>query len=460
MAKKKTYDVFISYRREGGLDFARSIACHLRIEGYQCFFDQRELKTGQFNQQIFEAIENSRHFVIVLTPGALDRCANPDDWVRAEIEHAHKMGVHVVPVAPRGDLAYPDSLPESLAWLKTQQASYIDRGTDFEDTIAKMVRNQLADLDGMSTSRQRQRRRQAEKVFLEKAARFKDNGGVIDETERVELERLANASGISRNRLEELVEMVEAAAVARAKRKAWMKKHTGLVALSGLVLFLLIAGLAVKIRPPVPSQLDSPLPAEEPLEAETVAPCEAVPLPQEGKTVPSAGDAPEADSPQVEPPAPPTEKPSGTTTAKRETVAPSGKTSDEPDAIQAASAALAKLSPKWREYAEADFRNSLKTRKMPDYHGDSVATQIVTEYVKVAAEGRQLHRLGMHPKELVTTRPDLVLKFAELRSKVRNELRQLIKDNKQAEALRYYNSARKTFEALGMQPLSRPTFSN
>ena len=33
----KTYDVFISYRRDGGLDLARSIAYWFRAHGFKCF---------------------------------------------------------------------------------------------------------------------------------------------------------------------------------------------------------------------------------------------------------------------------------------------------------------------------------------------------------------------------------------------------------------------------------------
>ena len=35
-----------------------------------------------------EAIDAAPIFMVILSPHALDRCANADDWVRREIEYA------------------------------------------------------------------------------------------------------------------------------------------------------------------------------------------------------------------------------------------------------------------------------------------------------------------------------------------------------------------------------------
>ena len=411
MARKKSYDVFISYRREGGLDFARSIAYCLRLEGYQCFFDQRELKSGQFNQQIFEAIENSRYFLIVLTQGSLDRCSNPGDWVRAEIEHAIEKGIPVVPVAVRGEkLAFPDSLPPGLAQLKSAQASFIDRETDFEDTIVKMLRNQLPDLADRTWVQHRRVRWLAEKTFFRKASRFKGNDGIINGEERAELERLASASGIGRIRLEELVEKVEAAAARRARIVAWMKSHVLVVSAIGLVGIALLAWLAVGTRAAM-------LPAEKHGGGETTARVDA-PLPVKGK--------------------------------------------DTTRDIQTAAQEIAKLNPTMRWKAEMDFKHSLTHKKArSDAHEkvDSVAGQIIKEYETAAVEGRKLHELGMEAHELVEARPDLVMQFADIRIGAGKEMKRLIKANRHEEALNYYNSAKRAFEMLGMQSLDRPSFS-
>ena len=76
------YDVFISYRREGGLDLARQLAQQLERLGVSCFFDLEEIQTGKFNEKIYEAIDNSRYFIFILSPRSLDRCANDGRAIR------------------------------------------------------------------------------------------------------------------------------------------------------------------------------------------------------------------------------------------------------------------------------------------------------------------------------------------------------------------------------------------
>jgi hypothetical protein len=42
------YDVFISYRRVGGADFAHLVKMHLKSAGLECFLDVENLGTGSF----------------------------------------------------------------------------------------------------------------------------------------------------------------------------------------------------------------------------------------------------------------------------------------------------------------------------------------------------------------------------------------------------------------------------
>ena len=82
------YDIFISYRRDGGRDIARPIKLELEKHGYSVFLDFDELKDGSFNQKIKDAIASAPIFIVILSSHALDRCSNQDDWVRQEIEYA------------------------------------------------------------------------------------------------------------------------------------------------------------------------------------------------------------------------------------------------------------------------------------------------------------------------------------------------------------------------------------
>ncbi|MBQ0082638.1 MAG: toll/interleukin-1 receptor domain-containing protein, partial [bacterium] len=85
---KKEYDIFISYRREGGKEYARNLTSELVSRGFHPFLDFDELVDGKFDKRITDAIESAPVFMFILSPGSLDRCVNEEDWVRKEILHA------------------------------------------------------------------------------------------------------------------------------------------------------------------------------------------------------------------------------------------------------------------------------------------------------------------------------------------------------------------------------------
>ena len=420
--KTKSYDVFISYRREGGLDFARSIAYYLRIEGLQCFFDQRELKTGQFNQQIYTAIDNSRYFLAVITPGSLERCAEENDWVRSEIEHAIEQGLTIIPVAIRGEkLSFPDNLPASMCRLKMAQASFIDRETDFEDTIVKMLRDQMTNLSSTTERQRKKAKSRAEKVFVKKARRFKNNDGVIDGDERVELERLASASGISRNRLEELIEVVEASAARRARAVAWLKGHplVSVFALAGLALaalaasWMLVSGLRLVSKCGPSSRSWASQSADVGIETFGTA----VPEPPKNIGVDDSRDR------------------------------------------------LLRVDATVRSLAERDLCNGLTRDGRRRAHFVGAGSDFAkvkwaeTEHEEVMKVGRKLVGLGMQPYEVVMARPDLVLRMADIRLRFAEESKRLIVDGRHEEALVYYNAMKEMFSRLMMLPPDRPMFA-
>ena len=90
------YDIFISYRRDGGKELARPLKSELELRGYRVFLDFDELKDGVFDRRIMEAIDAAPIFMVILSPHALDRCANADDWVRREIEYALEHDRHFI----------------------------------------------------------------------------------------------------------------------------------------------------------------------------------------------------------------------------------------------------------------------------------------------------------------------------------------------------------------------------
>ena len=203
------YDVFISYRRETGLATARLLQQGLERLGCSCFLDYDSIRDGDWRERIAVAIDNSSNVVLVLSNGSLERCVQEDDMVRVEMEHAYKAGKPIIPVAAsENDRSFPDSLPPSIAFLRTLQISPLDVKDYYRASIQALVSDRLK---GVAICGQEDVH-EAEEVFLRRARRFKSNDGMIDEHERVELENLADRLKISIVRRENLIEQVEAEA--------------------------------------------------------------------------------------------------------------------------------------------------------------------------------------------------------------------------------------------------------
>lgn len=113
------HNIFISYRRDGGEVTARILRDSLVERGYNVFFDVESLRSGSFNTKIYSVIDECSDFILVLSPNALDRCRNSDDWVRREVEYALEKKKNVIPILLRG-FEFPPDLPESMAQLPFQ----------------------------------------------------------------------------------------------------------------------------------------------------------------------------------------------------------------------------------------------------------------------------------------------------------------------------------------------------
>lgn len=94
------YDIFISYRRTTGAQYARIIQLMLAQRGYKVFLDYDELKDGVFGKRIKAAINEAPVFILMLSKGALERCSQEGDWVREEILLAMQEGKKIIPINP------------------------------------------------------------------------------------------------------------------------------------------------------------------------------------------------------------------------------------------------------------------------------------------------------------------------------------------------------------------------
>ncbi|MGA8029131.1 MAG: tetratricopeptide repeat protein [Bryobacteraceae bacterium] len=93
--------VFLSYRRTN-IPWALAIFQNLRQHGYDVFFDYNGMASGDFERVILGNIPARAHFLVLLTPSALERCNEPADWLRREIETALATQRNIVPLMLEG----------------------------------------------------------------------------------------------------------------------------------------------------------------------------------------------------------------------------------------------------------------------------------------------------------------------------------------------------------------------
>ena len=142
----KSYDIFISYRREDGNAFARQMQLKLENYGYRVFLDVEELKDGVFDQRIIDAITGAKVFIALLTPRYLCRCANDEDWVRKEIECALQNEIHIVPInIDRLFKDFPEDCPLHVrGGIGQHQFSEVFTGQQFSTTMRDLDDNRLS----------------------------------------------------------------------------------------------------------------------------------------------------------------------------------------------------------------------------------------------------------------------------------------------------------------------------
>jgi tetratricopeptide (TPR) repeat protein len=142
MAKKKRVErsVFLSYRRTN-VGWATAIWQNLTQHGFDVFLDFEGLGSGDFSQQILDNIRARAHFVVLLTPSALERCKNPGDWLRREIETALDSRRNVVPLTLEGfdfgDPGVARQLTGKLESLKHYNALSLPVG-HFQEVMKKL----------------------------------------------------------------------------------------------------------------------------------------------------------------------------------------------------------------------------------------------------------------------------------------------------------------------------------
>lgn len=116
---ERNFDIFISYRRNGGFEVAKQLFVLLKFDGYKVSFDIDTLRNGDFDSQLLNRIDECKDFILILNPGALDRAVDPNseksnDWVREELSYALSKDKNVIPIMLPGFTEFPKNLPPDI----------------------------------------------------------------------------------------------------------------------------------------------------------------------------------------------------------------------------------------------------------------------------------------------------------------------------------------------------------
>lgn len=128
----KNYDIFISYRRDGGYDTAKHLYDLLDRDGYRVSFDIDTLKNCYFDEELLKRIDQCTDFLLIVDSHCFDRLnKNPykkeEDWLRLELAYAIEKNKNIIPIFLQGVKSFPNNLPQDIAKVIRRNGPHIER---------------------------------------------------------------------------------------------------------------------------------------------------------------------------------------------------------------------------------------------------------------------------------------------------------------------------------------------
>lgn len=112
----KPYDIFISYRRNGGYETARHIYDLLKRDGYSVSFDQDNLMNGNFDKALLDRIAKCKDFILICDADVFRRTIEEQgdkehDWLFVELAEALKLERTLFLLCCVVSLSFPKDCP-------------------------------------------------------------------------------------------------------------------------------------------------------------------------------------------------------------------------------------------------------------------------------------------------------------------------------------------------------------
>lgn len=124
--------IFISYKRDFGIDAAARIKEYFEGRGYSVFYDVESMRMGNFEKQIERNIKDSNYFILILSQGALD-----SEWVLKEIRIALDTPTTTIVPLIMPNYVEPANVPEDI------KNALRHHGIKYDAVLFELVMNKL-----------------------------------------------------------------------------------------------------------------------------------------------------------------------------------------------------------------------------------------------------------------------------------------------------------------------------
>jgi len=150
MAQK--YDIFISYRRKGGVQDARLVDEKLRNSGYSVHFDIDTLGSGKFTETIKTRLKNCKDFIVIFEPSYYEKFYDENwrvkpedvlnqDWCYLELKNALQLNKNIIPLVQK-DFVFPNNLPKDVKDVAEMNAIHLTE-KEFKEIFEYKVKSYL-----------------------------------------------------------------------------------------------------------------------------------------------------------------------------------------------------------------------------------------------------------------------------------------------------------------------------